>query len=134
MDAIYSLGLAFIENGDISKARSIFEGLIQVDNEYLKGFLGMIYLEIESNDMTNAMKYCQKALKINPSSYEVILMYISCLISVGEYNKAGTYLGEIADAIKDNLISDYDIIRFYKSQLIRYQALGEESGAGSEIG
>ncbi|MGI6681039.1 MAG: tetratricopeptide repeat protein [Bdellovibrionota bacterium] len=123
LDAIYSLGLAFIENGDCVKARNIFEGLIEVDNTYLPGIQGMIYLEIEARDFQDAIKLCQKALELEPNSYEVMLMYVSCLISIEDYSKAGTYLGEISDAIEDRLIDDYDIIRFYKSQIIRYQNL-----------
>ena len=121
LDAIYSLGLAFIENGDLIKARNIFEGLISVDNTFLPGFQGMIYLEIEAGNFSDSVRLCQKALELNPNSYEVMLMYVASLISLEDFNKAGTYLGEIADAIEDSQIDDYDIIRFYKSQIIRYK-------------
>lgn len=121
LDAIYSLGLAFIENGDLIKARNIFEGLIVIDSSYLPGVLGMIYIELESGNFQDASKLCQKALELDPNSYEVMLMYVSCLISLGDNNKAGTYLGELADAIEESLIDNYDVIRFYKSQIIRYQ-------------
>lgn len=122
LNSIYSLGLAFIENGDVIKARNIFEGLIIVDNTYLPGFMGMIYLEIESQNFLDASKLCQKALKINPGSYEVMLMYATCLLSLGDNNKAGTYLGEIADALQEGRIDNYDIVRYYRSQLIRYKS------------
>ena len=125
LDAIYSLGLALIENGDIIKARNIFDGLIQVDNTFLPGLLGMIYLEIEAGNFQDASKLCQRALEVNPNSYETMLMYVACLISLEDFNKAGTYLGEIADAIEGEIIFDYDIIRFYKSQIIRYQNLNK---------
>lgn len=121
LNAIYSLGLTFIENGELLKARNIFEGLIVVNNEFLSGFIGMIYIEIEAGNIQDAIKYCQKALELNPNSYAIMLMYVSCLLSSGEANKAGMYLGEVADAIEDKLITNYDIIRFYKSQILRYQ-------------
>ncbi len=121
LEAIYSLGLLFIENGELLKARNIFEGLIEINNLFLSGYIGMIYIEMDSGNIQDAIKYCQKALEISPNSYPVILMYVSCLLSTGDSNKAGIYLGEIADAIEDKLITNYDIIRFYRSQIIRYQ-------------
>ena len=85
----------------------------------------MIYLEIEAGNFQDASKLCQRALEVNPNSYETMLMYVACLISLEDFNKAGTYLGEIADAIEGEIIFDYDVIRFYKSQIIRYQNLNK---------
>jgi hypothetical protein len=55
---------------------------------------------------------------------EAMLYLVAIALTMGDLSTAGTYLGEVREAIEAGTISNQHIVRFYKMQLARYQARG----------
>ena len=118
---IYELGRFFLENGDLWRAEVILRGLSEIAPEYAPAWLGMCYIHSCSRSLDNAITAARKALLADPGFTEASLALAAALMSSGDYNTAGTLLGEIGEKIEDGLVDDPQVIRFFKGQLARYQ-------------
>ena len=122
IDTIFELGKLYLKSGNIKAAENIMQGLISVMPDYLPAWLGLSYIHAINNDHDAALFAARQAVRIDANSSLAQLYLVSALLTVGDYNSAGTYLGELNDKIENGLIDNSFEIRFYKTQLLRYQS------------
>lgn len=122
LECIYALGRFHLENGSLSEALTIMNGLCEVAAESVLGWLGLAYIDFMSARYDAALKNSQQALKVDTSSVEAQLLVITCLLTLGDFNTAGSMLGEIGERIESQQISNPNLVRFFKSQLARYES------------
>ncbi len=122
IDHIYALGRMFLENGDLRKAEAIMHGLGEVAPDFAPAFLALAYIQYHHKAIDDGVKLARHALKLDQKCVEAALFLIAGLMTVGDLQSAGTYLGEIGDQIEAGQIEDPKCLRFYKAQLARYQS------------
>lgn len=122
---IYELGRLCLENGDVRRAESILSGLTYIAPDFAPAWLGMSYVHIQAKNHDAALQAARQALRLDAESVEAMLFLISCLLTHGDYNSAGTYLGEVADRIDGGSVDRPNLVRFYRAQLARYQNRGQ---------
>jgi tetratricopeptide (TPR) repeat protein len=119
---IYELGRFHLENGDTRRAEAIMTGLNEVAPNFAPAWLGTSYLNILNRSYDTALAAARSALRINPEMPEALLYLVACLLTTGDVQSAGTYLGEIGERIESGAIDRPDLIRFYRGQLARFQS------------
>lgn len=119
---LYELGRFFLENGDLRRAEVLLTGITEVAPEFAPGWLGMAYIQIQSKNIDGAIFSARQALRVEPGMAEAILYLATCLLTTGDLNAAGTYLGEVGEMIDSGAIDDANIVRFYRAQLARFQS------------
>lgn len=119
---IYELARLMLENGDVHKAEGILHGINQIAPDYAAAWLGMTYVHFVNNNTESAVLAARLALKADPSMSQALLALIAGLMSLGDYNSAGTHLGEVGEKIESGVVDDPRVIRFYRAQLARYQS------------
>jgi tetratricopeptide (TPR) repeat protein len=117
---IYELGRFFLENGDLRRAEEIFNGIVIIAPDFAPAWLGVAYLRIQNRNFDEAVTATKQALRSEPDSLVAMLYLVACLLVVGDFNSAGTYLGEVAERIEGKEVHP-NILRFFKNQLVRYQ-------------
>ena len=120
---IYELGRLFLENGQIKRAESIFTGVSEVAPDFPAAWLGLAYIQIINASYESACRYARIVLQLDPDNVAAMLYLVPCLLSLGDLNSAGTFLGEVGERIENGSVSDPDFVRFYKMQLVRYQGM-----------
>ncbi len=118
---IYELARFSLENGDIRRGEIIAHGLVEVAPDYVPAWLCLSCVHALQADYELASQTAQQALRLDPSSVEAHLYLSACQLSLGDYNSAGTHLGEVAEHIESGTVDNNDLIRFYRMQLARYQ-------------
>lgn len=118
---IYELGRLFLENGDLSRGEAVMHGLNEIAPDFSPAWLGMSYIYFHGKNFEQSVQCARRAVQLDPSFNEALLVMVAGLMSLGDYNTAGTYLGEAGEKIETGLIDDPKSIRFYKAQLARYQ-------------
>ncbi|MBN8548285.1 MAG: tetratricopeptide repeat protein [Deltaproteobacteria bacterium] len=118
---IYELGRLSLENGNLRRAEAIMNGLIEVAPDFACAWLGMAYIHIQNRDFEAALQATRQALKIDPHFNEALLYLVACLLTTGDYSSAGTYLGELGELIESGGLDDPGMVRFYRTQMARYQ-------------
>lgn len=118
---IYELGRLSLENGNLRRAEAILVGLVEVAPDFASAWLGMSYIHIQNRDFEAALQTTRQALKIDPNFHQATLYLIACLLTTGDYSSAGTYLGELGELIESGGLDDPGMLRFYRTQLARYQ-------------
>lgn len=121
LDSIYELGRFFLENGDLRSAEVIMDGLNQVSPGFYPAWLAKSYVSLIDGALENALRCAEQAVKLAPQSVETLLYVVVCSLSCGDYNKAGTFLGEVGERVDKNEIDNPQLVRFYRAQLLRYQ-------------
>ena len=119
---IYELGRFYLENGDLRRAEAILLGLTEVAPEFSAAWLGMSYIHMQSKNYDPAIYTARQALRVEPNAVEAILFLVTCLLTAGDFNSAGTYLGEVGEMIDSGAVDDPNVVRFYGAQLARYQS------------
>ena len=122
ISTIYELGRLYLESGLFPAAENIMRGLTEVVPDFAPGWLGLCYLHIQNKNSDAALQAARQAVRADSSSIEAQLFLITCFLSVGDYNSAGTYLGEVGESIETGSVEDPNLIRFFKAQLARYQS------------
>lgn len=123
---IYELGRLHLETGNLKRAEFIFHGLTEILPEFAPGWLGMCYVHIHARDYDLAIYCANQSLRAAPHMTEPLLFLIACLLTTGDYNSAGTYLGEVGDKIQTGLEDRPSIVRFFRAQMARYQYRPEQ--------
>ena len=118
---LYELGRFTLENGELRRAESVFLGLNHVAPDFAPAWLGMAYIHIHDKNWDEAIHCSRQALRIQPDSNEAMLYLVACLLTTGDYNSAGTYLGEVGERIEIGQVSNSAVIRFFRAQLARFQ-------------
>jgi Flp pilus assembly protein TadD len=122
---IYKLGKLWLETGQHKRAESIMSGLNEVAPDFAPAWLGTAFLRSISGNYDGALLAVNTALRIEPESAEAMLYLVAISMTIGDVSTAGTYLGEVGDAIEQGKVLNQNVIRFYKMQLARYQARGK---------
>jgi Flp pilus assembly protein TadD len=122
---IYKLGKLWLETGQHKRAESIMSGLNEVAPEFAPAWLGTAFLRSISGNHDGALMAINTALRIEPESSEAMLYLVAVSMTVGDVSTAGTFLGEVGEAIEQGKVANHNVIRFYKMQLARYQARGK---------
>ena len=120
--SIYELARIYLENGNLKAAEAILQGLTQVVPDYAPAQLGLCYIHLFSNNHDAGLSAARSAHASAPDSAEALLFLISCLLTSGDYHAAGSYLGEISERVESGMITNPNVVRFFKAQLARYQA------------
>lgn len=118
---IYALACSMLENGNLKQAETIFYGLTEVLPDFVPAWLGLAYVRGQENNFDGAQTAAEQALRCDAESAEAMLYLITFMLTTGDMQSAGTYLGEIADRIESNEIQDPALIRFFRAQMVRYQ-------------
>jgi Tfp pilus assembly protein PilF len=121
INQIYELGRLWLENGDLKGAEVIMNGLVEVAPQFAPAWLGLCLIQTQAGDIDAATKSAKRAHNIEPESVEAILFLTACLLTIGDYSRAGTFLGEIAEKVDSGAVADQNILRFYRAQLARYE-------------
>ncbi|MEN9847063.1 MAG: hypothetical protein RIS36_2210 [Pseudomonadota bacterium] len=122
---MYKLGKLWLETGQHKRAESIMSGLNEVAPDFAPAWLGTAFLRSVGGTYDGALLAVNTALRIEPESAEAMLYLVAVSMTVGDVSTAGTYLGEVGEAIEQGKIANQNVIRFYKMQLARYQARGK---------
>lgn len=120
---IYALARFFIENGNLKGAEQILKGLTEVAPNYGPGWLALAYVNTMENNLEHALDCADQAIKCNPELKQAILFQATCYLSLRDLSSAGTLLGEYGDLIDNGQISEPNHIRFFRTQIARFQAL-----------
>lgn len=119
---IYELARFSLENGDWHRAEAIASGLVEVAPDFAPAWLSLAYIRIQNKAYEAAIQAASQALRVNPELAEAQLFLVACLLTTGDYNSAGTYLGEVGERIESGQVRDPNVIRFYRTQLARFQS------------
>jgi len=122
MQSIYALGRLSLESGNFVRATVILKGVIEVAPEFAPAWLALGYIAIMNSEYEQALTYLSQILRRNPTHPEAMLMNVICSLCTGDINSAGTYLGELKDAIDGDMINNPQLVRLYQSQLVRFQS------------
>jgi len=118
---LYELGRFFLENGDVRRAELIITGLTEVVPDFAPAWLGMSYIHMQTRNLDGAIFAARQALRVDPGFVEATLFLATCLLTTGDLNAAGTYLGEVGELVDSGAIDDAHVVRFYRAQLARFQ-------------
>jgi Tetratricopeptide repeat len=97
-------------------------GLNEVAPGFSKAWLASAYLAIIGQDYDTAIAFAQNAMRSEPDAVEAMLLLASCLLITGDFNSAGTYLGEVGERIEMGTVKNPNVSRLFKMQLARYQS------------
>jgi Flp pilus assembly protein TadD len=122
---IYKLGKLWLETGHHKRAESIMSGLNEVAPKFAPAWLGTAFLRSSAGNYDGAIIAVNNALRVEPESAEAMLYLVAVSMTMGDVSTAGTYLGEVGEAIEQGKVANQNVIRFYKMQLARYQARGK---------
>jgi len=106
----------------LAKADTLIKGLLVIAPNSAPVCMLKCYLQLCEQNYEAATISAQQAVKLDPDLPEAMLYLIACLLTNQDYNGAGTYLGEINDRIDSGTLDDPKLIRFFKSQLARYNS------------
>lgn len=119
---IYELGRLYLESGNIKAGENIMRGLTEIAPGFNPGWFGLSYIQSMNKNHDAAIAAARQALRNDQNSVEAQLFLVSYLLTVGDFNSAGTYLGEVGEIIDTRSIENQNIVRFYRAQLARYQS------------
>lgn len=122
---IYKLGKLWLETGQHKRAEAIMSGLNEVAPDFAPAWLGTAFLRSVADNYDGALLAANNALRLEPESADAMLYVVAIAMTLGDVATAGTYLGEVGEAIEQGKVSNQNIIRFYKMQLARYQVRGK---------
>lgn len=118
---IYELGRLFAETGQVRRAEKIFIGLTEIAPNFLNGWLGLGYTYTYHNNYVNAHQAALQAVKINENSVEAMMLLAVVSMILGDFNSAGTYLGEVGEKIENGAVAEPNLVRLYKTQVARFE-------------
>ena len=99
----------------------IFKGLVEIAPMFAPAFLGLCYVHVQSQSYDLAVQAARKAHKIDPDSVEAELFLAANLLTVGDFNTAGSLLGEIGEKIENGKIDNPEVVRFFQIQMARFE-------------
>lgn len=119
---IFQLGRSWLETGYYRRAEVIMSGLNEVAPEYAPAWLATAYLKGVAGSYDAAFRAAKQALQCEPEGVEAMLYVAALGLTLGDFNTAGTYLGEAGERIEQGRVTNPHVPRFFKMQLARYQA------------
>jgi Tfp pilus assembly protein PilF len=122
LELIYGLARFQLETGNLRRAEAILVGITCVAPDYLPGWLGMVYVHCINRQFDAAQVAARQAIRIDPDSLESVLFLTATMIMTGDFNGAGSLLGEVNERLSGQSIQNPNINRFFRLLLVRYQA------------
>jgi len=122
LEQIYELAKACLEIGQLRRAEILFNGLNEVSQDFGPAWLGTCYVQILHRNYDLATTAAQQALRCDPESTEAMVYLAAVFLTSGDFNSAGTYLGEVGERIEMGKVRNPHTVRAYKMQLARYQS------------
>ena len=117
---MYALAKMSLESGQIRRAEVITQGLTSVAPDFLPGWLALSVVSATLGNIEQSLEAARKALKIQPDSAAAMMLIVTTAITLGDVSTAGTYLGEVKEMVEQGRISDPNILRLFKMQMVRY--------------
>lgn len=121
IEHIYALGRIYLESGNLRQASLIFDGLADIVPTFLPAALAQSVIALFERNYSEAMKAAKRALGSNAQSIEATLLLVIAMLGLEDYNSAGTYLGEVREAIEAGTLREKNLVRIYKMLLARYR-------------
>jgi hypothetical protein len=122
---IYKLGRLFLDTGQYKRAEAIMAGLTEVAPDFAPAWLGSAFLRSVDGNYDGALSAANHALRIDSKNAEAMLYVVAIALTTGDVATAGTYLGEVGEAVEQGKVKSQNVTRFYKMQLARYQLRGK---------
>jgi tetratricopeptide (TPR) repeat protein len=122
VEHIYALGRLYLESGNLRQASLIFDGLVDVVPHFTPALLARAIIALFQREYTDAADAAKRAFTADPHSVEALLLLVLSLFGLNDYNSAGTYLGEVRDAIESGNLTDKQLLRVYRMLLARYRS------------
>ncbi len=117
---IYALGKMCLETGHAKRAEVILKGLTTVVPDFLPGWLALSVAQATLGNVEAANESARQALKLQADSPAGMILLVTTALAIGDQSTAGTYLGELKDVIDQGIVSDPNIVRLFKMQMVRY--------------
>lgn len=126
--ALMSLGHAYYQQGKMTEARDVFEGLILLDatNPYAHGILGCICEQ--QNQYEQAIEAFSKALKIFPSDINSLTNRGECYLHLGRFEESARDLKAAIQLDPDEKNPAANRARFLTSVTLEALKLAEQGG------
>jgi len=121
---IYELALQGLENGQIRWAATLLHGLVEVAPDFCPAWIARSYTFMYEKDYDQAVFCSRQALRIQPANPAALLYLVSCMLTLDDYNSAGTYLGEVSELIEAGRVTDTRLVRLFRMLLARFQNRG----------
>ena len=106
-------------NGEIKWAKVVLDGLTELAPDYVPGWLALSYVSMFDRDFDLAISASHHAARIDAQSVEAALFLSTCYMSQGDYQTAGTNLGEAFELIESQGGND-GFRRLYRLLLERF--------------
>ena len=117
---IYALAKMCLETGHCKRAELILKGLTTVVPEFVPGWLALSVAQSGLTNIEGANESARRALKLQPDSAAAMVLLVTTALTLGDKSTAGTYLGELKEVIEQGAVSDPNVIRLFKMQMVRY--------------
>lgn len=117
---MYALAKMSLETGQIKRAEVITQGLTTVAPDFVPGWLALSVVSASLGNIEHSLEAARKALKIQPDSAPAMMLIVTTAMTLGDAGTAGTYLGEVKEMIEQGRVSDPNIIRLFRMQMVRY--------------
>lgn len=121
---IYELARLFLELGELSKADIVVTGLIEIAPEFSPARLAKGYVALHEGNFELAVDQGRQMLALAPLNPQAMLLLVSAFLGTGDFNQAGTLLGEVGETIEAGSLTEPTLVRYYRLQLARYQTRG----------
>jgi len=95
-DALYNLGVAYSELGQLPKAIAILERLVELDPKHVHGLIGLGVACIRSQKLQFGEDYLRRALKLEPKNQWALRNLGACLL---KQDKAAEAVPILEDAV-----------------------------------
>ena len=122
IEELFALAHLFLSIGSIHKAETILKGVVNIAPSYSAAFLGLSYVSIMKEDISEAIKHAETALVADTDSIEAILYLAALLMTSGDNARAGAFIGEAGEMLEKAQLKNASVRKFYNMQLTRYQA------------
>lgn len=88
---LYALGNYYLNKSDFKNAQKYFENLININDEFYEGYIGLSFSLIKQGNFDLASKYLRKANQLNSKSGEVEFLLGLICFQNNELNEAKDY-------------------------------------------
>jgi hypothetical protein len=122
IESIYALGQLYLETGNLRQASVIFDGLIHLVPNLAPASIGQAIIALFERDFMQGAAAARRASESDSQVAEATLLLVIAMFGLGDYNSAGTYLGEIREAMESGIEFDKNVVRVYRMLLARYRS------------
>jgi len=119
--AIYDRARLWLESGDLRRSESLLVGINEIAPDHAPAWLAMSYIHIMNRSYDSAIFCARQALRLDPNMTSAMVFLVVTLMTTGDVNSAGTYLGELREKIESGSNEDANLVRLVKMQLARFE-------------